>query len=316
MKHAYVSLVLPAKAVPDAPTIEGLDAVLAGCARAHEIVLVTSFDRGGHGPALQEELAVQGPVSIVTTHLRSTPDGATVAGIARSVGDFVIEWRGALEDIDRDLIGGLLELTDAGAELVEVVGVERSRTSRLFHRLVNALRPRHSPLTRTVGRVYSRHAVQAVLGTAAFEPQLDVLVAELPVRRSVHRVPAANPPHAPLAQRLDNGFALLAKGTRFGSAVPLALAAVSAATGVGAAIYALGFLLLRGRTPEGWTTLMVLIGLGQAAILTMLGVTWTRIDSLTKGLARNPDVTAEVHVAAPTRAGRAEGPTGDADGVA
>lgn len=304
MKHAYVSLVLPVRTIPDVATIERLDAVLANCVRAHEIVIVTSFGRNGHSAALQEEMAVQGPVSIVTTHLRSTPDGAIVAGIARSVGDFVIEWRGDLEHVDDRLIGDVLGLTDSGVELVEVVGIERSRASRLFRRVVNALRPRHSPLTRTVGRAYSRYAVQAVLGTAAFEPQLDVLVAELPVQRAAYRVLSANPPHATLSQRLNNGFTLLAKGTRFGSTVPLTLAAVSAATGVGAAFYALGFLILRGRTPEGWTTLMVLIGLGQAAILTMLGVIWTRIDSLTKGLARNPDMTAEVHVAAPTRAGR------------
>lgn len=309
MKHAYVSLVLPVETIPDARTIETLDAALASRSRAHEIVIVTPYAQHGSTTVLGGDIAVAGPVSVVTAHLRSTPDGAIVAGLARSVGDFIIEWRGPLQAVDELLIGELLAPSDEGAELVEVVGIERSRASRLFNRAVNALRPRHAPLRRTIARVYSRYAVQAVLGATAFEPQLDVLVAELPVQRTVHPVPYANPPHAPISQRLTNGFALLSKGTRFGSTVPLTLAAVSAATGVAAAIYALGFLLLRGRTPEGWTTLMVVIGLGQAAVLTMLGLTWTRIDSLTKGLARNPDMTAAVQVAAPTRSGQMAGAT-------
>jgi hypothetical protein len=304
MKHAYVSLVLPVGTMPDLRGIAAIDAALSDQARAHEMILVAPYGRHDAAAGLQNDVALRGPVSIVTTHLRSTPDGAIIAGLARSVGDFVIEWRGPLESIDAHLLGELLAHSDAGTELVEVIGVERSRASRIFNRAVNGLRPRSAPVRRTIGRVYSRYAVQAILGSVAFEPQLDVLVAELPVQRSAHPVSLANPPHAPLMQRLNHGFALLAKGTRFGSAVPLTLAAISALAGIVAAIYAVGFLLLRGRTPEGWTTLMVVIGLGQAAILTMLGLTWTRIDALTKGLAKNPDVTATVQVIAPT--GRAE----------
>lgn len=306
MKHAYVSLVVPVTTLPDVMTIEALDSALAAATRAHEIVIVAPY--GSRGSTIESggEMSVRGPVSVVTTHLRSTLDGAIVAGLARSVGDFVIEWRGPLHAVDERLIGELLAPTDAGMELVEIVGVERSIASRLFRRTVNVLRPRTAPLRRTIGRVYSRYAVQAMLGAVAFEPQLDALVAELPVQRAVHASSHANPPHAPLSQRLNNGFALLAKGTRFGSIVPLTLAAVSALIAVGAAIYALGFRLLLDETPEGWTTLMILIGFGQAAILTMLGLAWTRLDALTKGLAQNPDVTAAVHVAAPTRSGQPE----------
>jgi hypothetical protein len=289
MKHAYVSLVLPVTTLPDVMTIEALDSALAAATRAHEIVIVAPY--GSRGSTIESggEMSVRGPVSVVTTHLRSTLDGAIVAGLARSVGDFVIEWRGPLHAVDERLIGELLAPTDAGMELVEIVGVERSIASRLFRRTVNVLRPRTAPLRRTIGRVYSRYAVQAML-----------------VQRAVHASSHANPPHAPLSQRLNNGFALLAKGTRFGSIVPLTLAAVSALIAVGAAIYALGFRLLLDETPEGWTTLMILIGFGQAAILTMLGLAWTRLDALTKGLAQNPDVTAAVHVAAPTRSGQPE----------
>jgi hypothetical protein len=297
MKNAYVSIVLPVPVVPAPRVIEAIDAALDEQTRAHEIVIVTPY---GQSALLQDAIAVRGPVSILATHMRSTPDGAIIAGLARTVGDFVIEWRGPLDEIDGQLINDLLVPSDGGVELVEAIGVETSQASRLFNSAVNSLRPRQAPLRKTIGRVYSRHAVQAILGATAFEPQLDVLVAELPVHRASHSVPHPNPHRTSLTQRLNDGFALLSKGTRFGSAIPLTLAAISALFGIAAAIYALGFLLLRGQTPEGWTTLMVVTGLGQAAILTMLGLTWTRIDALTRGLSRSQDPTATVEVIAPT----------------
>lgn len=296
MKHAYVSMVLPVQTVPDLLVIERIDSALAEATRAHEIVIVAPY-----GQLVRTDIAIatRGPVSIVTTHIRSTPDGAIIAGLARSVGDFVLEWRGPLDAIDAQLIEDLIAPSDAGVELVEAIGVETSHASRLFGRAVNSLRPRQAPLRKTIGRVYSRHAVQAILGASSFEPQLDVLVAELPVNRASHPVRYPNPHNESITQRLNDGFALLSKGTRFGSAIPLTLAAISALFGLAAAMYAVGFLLLRGQTPEGWTTLMVVTGLGQAAILTMLGLAWTRIDALVRGLSRSSDATAQVLVWAP-----------------
>lgn len=301
MKHAYVSLVLPVPAVPEPRIIEQIDAALAEHTRAHEIIIVAPYDQS---EALHDATSVGGPVSIVTTHIRSSPDGAIIAGLARAVGDFVLEWRGPLDGINGQLINDLLAPSDSGVELVEAVGIERSPASRLFNRAANSLRPSQAPLRKTIGRAYSRHAVQAILGATAFEAQLDVLVAELPVHRASHSVPYSNPHHPSLAHRLNDGFALLSKGTRFGSAIPLTLAAISALFGVVVAIYALAVLLLRGQTPEGWTTLMVVIGLGQAAILTMLGLTWTRIDALVRGLSRSSDATAQVVVWPPADSDR------------
>jgi hypothetical protein len=300
MKHAYVSMVLPVRAVPAIRVIEQIDAALAEQARAHEIIIVAPYDRL---EMLKDPTAVRGPVSIVTTHIRSTPDGAIIAGLARAVGDFVIEWRGPLNKIEGQLINDLLAPSDSGVELVEAIGVEKSQASRLFNKAVNSLRSRQAPLRKTIGRAYSRHAVQAILGAATFEPQLDVLVAELPVHRASYSVPYSNPHHASIAHRLSHGLALLSRGTRFGSAIPLTLAAISALFGLAVAIYALGILLLRGKTPEGWTTLMIVIGLGQAAILAMLGLTWSRIDALTRWPSRPVDATAETLVWAPSSEG-------------
>jgi hypothetical protein len=92
---------------------------------------------------------------------------------------------------------------------------------------------------------------------------------------------------------------LLAKGSRFGTVVPLAIATVSALFGIFVSFYALTIYILNGKSPEGWTTLMIVTGLGQASILALIGMTWSRIDSLLKGLSRPRDATAEVVVFPP-----------------
>lgn len=298
MKHAYVSVVLPVREPPAEADLDAVDQMLSRETRAHETVIVIPY---AVNPPSYDQLRTGGPLSVVSTHMRATADTSTVAGLARAVGDFVLEWRGPIHDLDAATVRETLELTDVGNELVEIVGRETSWVSRSFYRFVNSLRSRNVPVRKTVGRLYSRHALGQVLISTTFEPQLDILNAELPVHRATYASSAPNPHRASMAERMGEGLSLLSKGTRFGSAIPLTLAAVSAAFGIGAAIYALVILLLRGKTPEGWTTLMVVSGLGQAAILAMLGLVWARIDGLTRGLTRNQDVTGSVTVSAPMR---------------
>lgn len=298
MKHAYVSLLISASEAPSADIVAGLDAMLASQTRLHEIVFVLPF---AATPGDYSAAELSGPVTVITTHLRATPDSAAMAGLSRAVGDFVIDWRGDISDLSGEVVAAALTPTDAGSELVEMTGVDHSAFSRFFYRTVNGLRPRAVPVRKTVGRVYSRHAIGQLLDAAAFEPQIDVLSAELPVHRSVVAVAARTPHREALVDRIADGASLLSKGTRFGSIVPLGLSAVAALFGIGVAVYALGIFLLRGQTPEGWTTLMVVTGLGLAAMLALLGLVWTRIDAIARGMARRRDATGVVYVTPPTR---------------
>ncbi len=89
---------------------------------------------------------------------------------------------------------------------------------------------------------------------------------------------------------------MLTKGSRFGTVIPLALAGISSFFAVVVAIYAMVVYALFGSTPEGWTSLAVIIGLGQGAILALLGMIWSRLDTLSKGLSRKKDVAADINI--------------------
>jgi hypothetical protein len=298
MKQAYVTVILPfsGKAL-STQEIAVLDAALKLTTREHEIILITTFD---YGVKKFEIAGLSGPLSIIYTNSISTQNSSRVAAFGRAVGDFVIEWQGTIEDLTHDAISEMLEPTNSGIELVELESSSQPISSRVFYKFANSLRSSKISVRKTVGRVFSRRALGQLLLGSSFEPQINVLCAELPVQRTNRIIHANFAVTQNSRGRISEGMTLLSKGSRFGTVVPLALATISALFGIFIAVYALALYLINGKSPEGWTTLMIVTGLSQASILALIGMTWSRIDSLSKGLTRPRDATAEVVVFPPS----------------
>jgi hypothetical protein len=297
LKQAYVTLILPFYAkVPSIQEIAAIDSALKLSTRDHEIILVTMFDMGVRN---FEVSGLSGPVSVVYTNSISTQNSSRIAAIGRAVGDFVIEWQGTIDSLTKEMILELLEPTNNGLELIEFESAFQPRLSRKFYKFTNTLRPSRIPVRKAVGRAFSRRALGQLLLGASFEPQLNVLFAELPIPKTSKTVHVDFAEKQNFKERVAEGMSLLVKGSRFGTVVPLTLATISAVFGVFVSIYAVTLYILNGTSPEGWTTLMIVTGLGQASILALIGLTWSRIDSLLKGLSRPRDATAEVVVFPP-----------------
>lgn len=298
MKQAYVSVILPFSGkLPSPQEINALDAALRISTRSHELILIATFDSGLINFELND---LTGPLSIVYTNTVSSQNNSQVAAFGRAAGDFIIEWQGPIGDLTKDRIMELLEPTNHGAELIEFESSFQPISSRAFYSFANSLRSSRIPVRKTVGRVFSRRALGQLLLGSSFEPQINVLCAELPVQRTSKAIHVNFAARQNFRERIAEGMTLLSKGSRFGTVVPLALATVSAFFGIFVAFYALTLYLVNGKSPEGWTTLMIVTGLGQASILALIGMTWSRIDSLSKGLTRPRDATAEVVVFPPT----------------
>lgn len=299
MKQAYISVILPnAGKVPSIQEIINLDNELKLATRNHELILISTFESGVMDFKFD---GLSGPLSIVYTNSISSQNSSRVAAYGRAAGDFIIEWHGPIFELTEDAILELLEPTNHGTELVEFESAFQPRISRAFYGFANSLRSSSIPVRKAVGRVFSRRALGQLLLGSSFEPQISVLCAELPVQRIGKRVRVNFAENQSVRERIVEGMTLLAKGSRFGTVVPLALATISAFFGIFVALYALTLYLFNGKSPEGWTTLMIVTGLGQASILALIGMTWSRIDSLAKGFTRPSDATAEVVVFAPEK---------------
>jgi hypothetical protein len=298
LKQAYISVILPFSGkIPSSEEISTLDASLRTSSRHHELILIATFDSGliNFG-----DVKLTGPLSVVYINSVSSQNSSRIAAFGRAAGDFIIEWQGPIGDLNKDTILDLLEPTNHGTELIEFESSFQPVTSRVFYSFANSLRSSRVPVRKTVGRVFSRRALGHLLLGSSFEPQINVLCAELPVQRTSKTIHVNFVTRQSFRERIAEGMTLLSKGSRFGTVVPLALATVSALFGIFVAFYAITLYLFNGKSPEGWTTLMIVTGLGQASILALIGMTWSRIDSLSKGLTRPRDATAEVVVFPPT----------------
>jgi hypothetical protein len=293
-----VSVILPFSGrVPSSQEIAALDAALKLTTREHELIFITIFDSGVKNFEID---GLSGPLSIVYTNSISSQNSSRVAAFGRAVGDFIIEWQGNIEYLSKEALSEMLEPTNNGIELVEFESSFQPISSRVFYKFANSLRSSRIPIRKTIGRVFSRRALGQLLLGSSFEPQINVLCAELPVQRTNQTIQLNFATSQSFRERIAEGMTLLSKGSRFGTVVPLALATISALFGIFVAIYALALYVVNGKSPEGWTTLMIVTGLGQASILALIGMTWSRIDSLSKGLTRPRNATAEVVVFPPT----------------
>ena len=301
MKQSYLSLVLHWSSALEAETLRQIDRILSRVAEAHEIVIVAGVDDIAQIPlaSLSGELGLASPVSVVVPRANATHDAAMLAGVSRAVGDFVIEWDSSPTAIKPSLLEDLLEATDSGAEIVELVPPSAPRQTTIFYRLANVMRPKSLPLRQSVARLLSRRAIDMMLRSNTVDPLRPLLIADSALPRVAIERHLKLGSTRSYRNKLADAIRLLIRGTRFGTYAPLVLALASALVAVAAAVYAIVIFFASGKTPEGWTTLMVFCGFGFAAVMLFLGMLWIRVDHLFRIQTRSPDETAQVIVLPP-----------------
>ena len=294
MKHAYVSLILMNQNNDSIfSDIKEIDSFLSKETRKHEIVLVV------RDPFLYtslNSLELKGPLTVVATQSTATTNDQVIAGLGRSVGDFVVEWTLSSSRLTSQTIETLLLPSDAGVELLEVIPANMTLSKKFFYDFVNRLRSSDRAVRPSIARVYSRRALNWILVANRYESNILVLAAELPFKKAVHKLEIERIEERRLKERVLAGFVLLTKGSRFGTVVPLFLAGISSLFAVGVAIYALIVFFMSGDVAEGWTSIAVVMGFGQGAILALIGLVWSRLDSLAKGLSKRNDPTINTEI--------------------
>ena len=284
MKQAYVSVVLRWERDVTLATLRALDAVVAGEARAHEIVLVCSPQ---DAPELRrtgilDTGAISGPLSVVVTWHNTSHDQATLAGLARAAGDFVLEWNANPADLTSEVLGAALAATDEGFEVVEVVPERVAALSRLFFSLANSFRPRAAPLVPSVARLFSRRGLDAALQGSIPSASRTLMVADMGLPRTELRFPLRYRSDHSYRDRRGEALTVMTRGTNAARVVPLAVSLVLGAVAFGSAVFAAVLYFVRGQAPEGWTTMMVVMGLGLATLIGFVAVLYERVDSLTR----------------------------------
>jgi hypothetical protein len=297
MKEAFVSAVVYGiESQFNRSALIELDSMLTSIARVHEIIFVTHISKS---EALLEDTHLSGSLTIIEFGSESSESEIRISALARTSGDFIIEWLGDYSTISEIQLQDALNATNSGIDVVEIVPVKSYRSTRLHLRLINTFRP-ESPLLRdSLARVVSRRALNQILEFSTVPYNLDVRFSDLPLSRDV-RISMTSPSSlVPIRKNSGRLFRTLVHDTRFGGMLPILLAGVSATFGLIVALYAAILYFVKGQNPEGWTTLMVVNGLGISSILVLVGLVWMKLEALLRGLDSSTQITSDVTIIGP-----------------
>ena len=310
MKQTYLSVVVPVPDTSDAAFESSLreclrlDTVLQRTVRMHEVILVARSHSSAQRHAWDEFIrasSFSGPLSIVIVPDEgATHEMAMIEGLARSVGDAVLEWEAYPAELDIDRLNDILDLAEAGHDIVSVVPEHPRRRGRAFYSVVNRYRTVGRPLQVELGRLLSRASVEKIVESQNAVRHRKVIIAQSGLPATEYRSTLHAVADRSYSGRISEALDVALTATRLGTRMTYLLALVAAAGGVAAALYALFVALIRGGTPEGWVTLMVVVGLGFAAtfmVLALLGEMMTRI---MREVRSTSVMTVRVHVAPPS----------------
>ena len=298
MKFAYLSFISLWSEVENEGDINNVDEMLKSLSAEHEMLFIR---KQSERIVDESKFNLYGPITIIDVSDIATRDEMTLCGFGRAVGDFIIEWQAPLSKVSSENLQVLLDGTNRGYEIVELAAVDQSKFSKMFYSLVNLFRPANKKVAQTIGLIFSRFALSKLIAHADFDVQLKNVVADLPLSRKVVKSFDSFEFQRAFTTRVRSGFMLLSKGGKFGSTVPLIFACFSALLGIATVLYSLVVYFAKNKSPEGWTTLMIVFGLNFSVILLVLSLLWSRLEAIVRSLSKELDITSAVSVTPPKK---------------
>ena len=298
MKFAYLSFISLWSEVENEGDINKVDEMLKLQSAEHEILFIR---KQSERIVDESKFDLYGPITIIDVSDIATRDEMTLCGFGRAVGDFIIEWQAPLNKVSSENLEVLLDGTNQGYEIVELSAVDQSKISKMFYSFVNLFRPANKKVAQSIGLIFSRFALSKLIAHADFDVQLKNVVADLPLSRKVVKSFDNFELRRGFSTRVRSGFILLSKGGKFGSTIPLAFACFSALLGIATVLYSLVVYFAKNKSPEGWTTLMIIFGLNFSVIMLVLSLLWSRLEAIARSLSKELDITSAVTVIPPKK---------------
>jgi polyisoprenyl-phosphate glycosyltransferase len=280
VKHqAFVSLVVYLHNERDTITdfLRKADLVLDETFEHHEIIVVddTSTD-GSAGAVADTAPSLKGSTTLLELARHHGVEAAILAGLERSVGDFVFELETSLIDFHPRLVRELFEVASTGIDIVAAGGDKGSRKSRWFYRILNRYGNLGVQLASERVRLVSRRALNAMLGLkekVRYRKALYALTG-FPHQRLTSQFGASRNGAERRVNRETVGLAfdVLLSFSSFGLRVAHWLSLAFTGFSVLVILYSIGVFLFLDNVVSGWTTLMIVISLGLAGLFLILGI--------------------------------------------
>ncbi|GAF08389.1 glycosyltransferase [Paenibacillus pini] len=147
------------------PFIENLDATLSGIYQDYEIIIVNDFSKDQTlANARMAAAKVSGDCSIINLSRKHGIEHAMMAGLNKSMGDFVYEIESVIVDYPLDILSTLYRTATIGN--YDIVAASSDRTSlysKVFYKILNKISYLEMSLSTESARIVSRRALNAML---------------------------------------------------------------------------------------------------------------------------------------------------------
>ena len=150
-----------------------------------------------------------------------------------------------------------------------------------------------------MGTLYSRAAIDKVVDARHAVRHRKVLVAQSGLPTASTTMTVAHPLKGNPLTRLEEALDVLITGTRVGTRLTYWLAMLAALGGIATAAYAIIAAIWKGDAPEGWVTLMIVMGLSFAAVLVTLALLGEMLSRILKEVQRESPTVVTIETLAP-----------------
>jgi len=284
--------------------LKSIDAILHHRFETYEIILVNDFSTDQTLTNVRTTIKeINGNVILVDLSRKHGIEQAMMAGLERSVGDFIFEFDSANIDYPIDVVHEVYQVAVTGYDIVSASAIKESPfSSRVFYRLINKMSYLDLDLSTESFRLVTRRALNAVLNLKekvryrkalyAFTGYAKTKVQYQPINNVASRRKSLS------NENINLALSVIVSFSDFGLKLAHYIAILFLAISLSVIGYSLFQYFFKQNIVEGWTSLMILVAFGFSGIFFILGMLGEYIGRILTETQNRPSYTirsAEVY---------------------
>ncbi|WP_240414720.1 glycosyltransferase [Paenibacillus periandrae] len=260
----------------------------------YEIIIVNDASTDGSLELIRDNAYKIGSnMSVITLSRKHGVESGIMAGLIKSMGDFVFEFETTKNDFPLDLIHTMYKTALTGFDIVVAsVSTGIPWTSKAFYKIVNKITYLQLDLRSESARIVSRRAMNAMLNLKEKVRYRKALYAYTGYSKEVITYEPSNKHNSARAglnrENISTAFDVVVSFSNIGLKLSHYLSIVFLLFSLFMAGYALFNFIFNKNIVEGWTTLMILISFGFTGLFFIVGMIGEYISRMLIELQNRP----------------------------
>lgn len=252
-----------------------LDLYMQGHFENYELLFVNDNSSDGSLKAIRDAAeTINGNVTLLNLSRIHGTELAMLAGLHKSIGDFIFEIDKVDSNFPVELIGNLYRTaTEKGSDIVSAVPEKQKLSSKLFYKLINRLSYlKELGLTTEKVRIVSRRSLNAMLGLKEKIRYRKALYALTGFTKAKILYKNHSTSSRSLRKDITQGLEILVSFSNIGLKVSHLLSLLFLLFSIFMIAYSIYNYLFNKNIVEGWTTIMIMLSTGFSGVFLIIGL--------------------------------------------